>query len=172
MIAKSIKRQLILLLFSTHIVLLLALFSLTRESVVLATATVTLAMSTGVVRTFFPILHKAFTLNGNEHNIDGPDLVAIAAIMKSLALAVLSGWIVVGKLWTGDIPGIKDSYVLIYVLFVSATGGILYMASEGALKGAIPREEWIRAGKWVSAGVFLAVIVLLAVEYIVREVVL
>jgi hypothetical protein len=110
------------------------------------------AISVGSLRTFYPIVLDSIQ---KKDVIDGSDLLSWGAFAKSLALTLLTGWVVLYKIYYGDLPYLRESFLLTYVLFLAAYGGVLYMTSEGALPGYIPRQEWVRAGKWVALGTFL-----------------
>jgi hypothetical protein len=111
---------------------------------------VTLSVSSGVLYTFGPIAASAL-LNSDP---DTSDLLALGAFLKSLALVILAGWIVGFRTIYGYTPALKESLVFVHVLSISTYGGVLYLVSEGALPGNIPRREWVKGGLWVVAGVF------------------
>lgn len=164
MFNQPLKRQLILLLSSSQALFAGLVVAFNREYLVLTSALICLSVSVGVIRTFFPIVRAAAL----SDMVDETDVVGIAAVLKSLALTILAGWIVGGKILYGEIPPVKESAVLVYVLFMSAVGGIFYMASEGAIRGVVPKEEWIRAGVWAGVGVLLSGGLLLWTSYLLR----
>lgn len=159
------RRQIAIALILGHLIIG-AIYLLIREDteyLVFFMCLMSLSISLGAIRSFFPIAMGAIKNN----RLDGSDLLAIGSVCKSIALAVISGWIIIYWVWTEDVPHVRESPVLIYSLFLASFGGVLYMASEGALPGYIPRKEWTRAGKWIAASVF-AFGVLLFIVRIVR----
>lgn len=149
---RPLKQQLIIVVVISQILLLGAALALERENFILTAALVCMSVSTGVIRTFYPIIKHTVISNA----IDETDVVALAAVLKSVGLAILAAWIVGSKVVYGEIAPVKSSLLLAYVLGTSSLGGIFYMASEGAIKGHIPREEWVRSGKWFAVGVLLS----------------
>jgi hypothetical protein len=120
---------------------------------------ITLSVSTGVLFTFGPVSWEAVS----NPRTDTSDLLALGAFLKSLALAILAGWIIGYRAIYGYTPQLRESWVFIYVLAISTYGGVLYLVSEGALPGNIPSREWVKGGLWVAGGVFLFGVFLLLV---------
>jgi len=146
------RRQILAALIAGHVIIL-AVYTAIRqdaEYLVFFMCLMSFSVSVGAIRSFAPIVRSAIQNN----KLDGSDLLAIGSICKSIALSVISGWIIIYWVWTEDVPHIRESPVLIYSLFLASFGGILYMASEGALPGYIPRREWTRAGKWIAVSLF------------------
>jgi hypothetical protein len=134
-------------------------FTLPRYHVVEMLCLITFSVSSGVLTSFGPISWDAIT----NRRPDTSDLLAIGAFLKSLALVVLSGWIIGYRVVYGDTPQLRESLVFIIILAVSTYGGLLYLVSERSLPGEIPSREWIRGGIWVAGGLFMFGVFLLVV---------
>lgn|SRR5215204_1214530 len=147
------RKQLLLTFILGHVILGLAYLAIRNnaEYLVFFMCLLSLSISLGAIRSFFPIVLGAI----RNDKLDGSDLLAIGSVAKSVSLAILSGWVIAYWLITEDVPILRESPVLVYCLFLASFGGMLYMTSEGALPGYIPRHEWTRAGKWIAVGVFL-----------------
>ena len=158
------RRQIAIALVLGHVIigLIYLLIRDDTEYLVFFMCLMSLSVSLGAIRSFFPIVADAIRNN----KLDGSDLLAIGSVCKSVALAVISGWIIIYWSWTEDVPKLRESPILIYSLFLASFGGILYMTSEGALPGYIPRKEWTRAGKWVAASVFAFGVLLFVVKIV------
>ncbi len=136
-----------------------AYFFLPTGYVVEAACLVTLAVSAGALCTFGPVSWEAI-INPRPGT---SDLLALGTFLKSLALAVLTTWIIGYRLLYGHTPYLRESWVFLFVLGVSSYGGLLFLVSEGALSGNIPTRAWVKGGMWVAGGVFAFVLFLLVI---------
>jgi hypothetical protein len=143
--------QILLALVAGHIIFAGMVLVLPMNRVAELAAIIVLSISLGVLRSFWPVIWGA--VKGRA--FASSDLLALGAFCKSLALAVLTGWIVAYASRFDQLPSVRESPIFAWALFVAGFGGILYMLSEGALPGYIPRHEWIRSGAWIGLGVLV-----------------